>query len=225
GVEPFSDGLALVNAGTLTRRNFGFIDRSGKMVITPRYLDAESFTEGVACVGLVNEKGFKFGYIDKTGAFVIKPQFDSAASFSEGYAPVSNGVNVSLIQKKSLQAYRCTCSYDPSNEPQGLFIRPPPGDAGVEPDEDEHGTAALIGKDGQPLLKPDHRDLGQFSEGLAPVQFSDGWGYIDTSATVVIAPQFAAAECFANGLARVRTDANGVAFINHQGKVVWKSGK
>ena len=46
----------------------GFIDKIGKVVIEPKYPDAESFSEGLARV-----LKDKFGFIDKTGKVVIEP--------------------------------------------------------------------------------------------------------------------------------------------------------
>lgn len=83
----------------LDRRNlkWGFVDRSGRLVIPLEFLDAGDFSEGLAAVnvGKANTsmcgKPLNYGYIDKTGAFVIKPQFAGAASFRNGRARVSVG--------------------------------------------------------------------------------------------------------------------------------------
>jgi hypothetical protein len=64
-VIEFSEGLAPVQVGG----KFGFIDKTGKMVIPPKYDDAFSFSEGLALVKI----GDKFRYIDKTGKFVWEP--------------------------------------------------------------------------------------------------------------------------------------------------------
>ncbi len=63
---------------------YGFIDKSGKVVIEPQFDDAEPFSEGLAKV----EKDDKYGFIDKSGKVVIEPQFDDAEPFSEGLAKV-----------------------------------------------------------------------------------------------------------------------------------------
>ena len=52
---------------------YGFIDKSGKMVIEPQFDDeidiAGSFIAGLACV----RKDGKEGFIDKNGKVVIEP--------------------------------------------------------------------------------------------------------------------------------------------------------
>ena len=63
---------------------YGFIDKSGKVVIEPQFDDAGAFSEGFACV----EKDDKWGFIDKNGKVVVEPQFDYAREFSEGFAQV-----------------------------------------------------------------------------------------------------------------------------------------
>src|SRR2546428_11275103 len=66
-------------------RKWGYIDKTGKMIIQPQFEDIRFFSEGLACVTV---DGKKYGYIDKTGSFVITPQYDAALSFSNGRAAV-----------------------------------------------------------------------------------------------------------------------------------------
>src|ERR1035441_3604673 len=63
---------------------YGFMDRSGKTVITPQFGMSIEFSEGLARV-LV---GTKWGYINSKGALTITPQFDLAGPFRYGRAPV-----------------------------------------------------------------------------------------------------------------------------------------
>jgi hypothetical protein len=57
--------LAAVELGN----KYGFIDRSGKMVINPQFDYADSFSEGLARVKLGNE----FYKINKQGAILLDP--------------------------------------------------------------------------------------------------------------------------------------------------------
>ena len=63
---------------------YGFIDKSGKVVIEPQFDNVSAFSEGLAKV----EKDDKWGFIDKNGKVVVEPQFDDAEPFSEGLAKV-----------------------------------------------------------------------------------------------------------------------------------------
>ena len=65
-------------------KKYGFIDKSGKVVIELQFDDAGYFSEGLACV----EKDDKYFFIDKSGKVVIEPQFDEVGDFSEGLAKV-----------------------------------------------------------------------------------------------------------------------------------------
>jgi WG containing repeat len=74
---------------------FGYIDRTGKIVIPEKFDrvgglthgELTNFSEGLAAVGI----GEKSGYIDPMGKIVIPLQFSEAESFHEGLAAVSIG--------------------------------------------------------------------------------------------------------------------------------------
>lgn len=64
-----------------------------------------------------------------------------------------------------------------------------------------------------------------FAEGRAAVAIDDGrWGYIDTAATVVIAPQFASVQAFSQGVANVTFPDQSWGYIDRTGRVIWRSG-
>lgn len=65
-----------------TRIRVGFIDKSGKWVIPPRFDEAGEFRRGLARVVVgVYEGRPRMGFIDKTGRFVIQPVYDEANPF------------------------------------------------------------------------------------------------------------------------------------------------
>lgn len=76
----FSEGLARIKI----RNKFGFIDRTGKIVIQPLYGDAGNFSEGLAWVKLKD----KYGFIDRTGKIVVQLKYIKVGDFSEGRALV-----------------------------------------------------------------------------------------------------------------------------------------
>ena len=73
---------------------YGFIDKSGKVVIEPQFDGASNFSEGFAQV----EKDDKWGFIDKNGKVVIEPQFDWVSYFSEGWVSYFS-VGLARVQK------------------------------------------------------------------------------------------------------------------------------
>ena len=64
----------------------GFIDRTGKWVIKPKFTDSEEFSEGLAAVSVKIKGVKKYGFINETGQMIIKPQFHYAWKFSDGLA-------------------------------------------------------------------------------------------------------------------------------------------
>ena len=87
----FSEGLAWVEKSEKS----GFIDKSGREVVSPIYDSAKSFSEGLAWV----KKSGKYGYIDKTGREIIPPIYDYISDFSEGLAWVKKSEKYGFIDK------------------------------------------------------------------------------------------------------------------------------
>ena len=66
---------------------WGYIDRSGKVVVPPTFDSANEFHEGLALVSIKNKNFF----INPSGTIVISPQYDIVNDFSEGLAAVNIG--------------------------------------------------------------------------------------------------------------------------------------
>lgn len=74
--RPFLDNTyAAVKIG----EKWGFVDKTGKILIEPKFEEAESFSNGFAAA---KENNF-WGYIDTKGNFVIKPSFEEAKAFTK----------------------------------------------------------------------------------------------------------------------------------------------
>lgn len=199
----------------MPHKKWGFIDKTGKMVIEPQFDDVlrdqyggcfpyshkmfKNFSEGLCAVRLGN----KWGYIDKTGKFVIEAKYDNAGTFSEGVGCVRLGQKCGYVDKT------------------GKFVLPLQFDAyehsnnarSDNPDWDF--TAALVEKFG-------------FSDGLAVARKDGKEGYIDHSGKFVIAPKFASAGAFEGGVAKVETGENmqrlpGSTFIDKTGNPIIKT--
>jgi hypothetical protein len=166
------------------------IDRIGKVVATlpagVEYL--ESFSDGVAAFAIeerdpnpeIAEDDYskyqeKWGYIDETGKTVLAAQFTSAGLFREGFALV--GMNESSAYYHGVSEVTGTRNY-----------------------VDKHGHMLLS----QPGEAFEAEDNG-FSNGLAPMRFEAGWGYIDTNGRLAIPANFVLAEPFSEELAAVAT--------------------
>ena len=191
GIE-YSDGIS----GKLIwkRREWGFIDKSGKWVIEPKFKEANPFSDGLALV--CSKSNGLFGFIDRSGAWVIEPTFedpinntvrgreelqdDYARDFSDGLALVrskSNGL-YGFIDRSG--AWVIEPQYDYARDfSEGL--------ASVE----VNGKYGYIDKTGVFVINPDFGIGYSFSDGLAFVRKKHdgkieigcrshrgfGWGY------------------------------------------------
>lgn len=82
GAGYLCEGLAAVC--DIESGKWGYIDRTGKQVISFLYDDCTIFNEGLAAVKV----GEKWGYIDRTGKMHIEPQYDDWGLFRNGMATV-----------------------------------------------------------------------------------------------------------------------------------------
>ena len=143
---------------------YGYIERTGKIVIKPQFDEASSFAEGLARVGI----GKKWGYIDRTGKIVISPQFDDAWSFSGGLAEVKVAKKWGYIDRTGEIAIK------PQFDEVSPFAE---GLAKVKVAK-EYG---YIDRTGKMVISPQFDVAAySFSEGLAHVHtIKRGQGYID----------------------------------------------
>jgi hypothetical protein len=75
---------------------WGYIDKSGKIVIAPQYDYAFDFRGDLTAVKMNG----KWGFIDKTGKMVIAPQFDKTGGFTKkGFALVKMNDKWGFIDK------------------------------------------------------------------------------------------------------------------------------
>ncbi len=196
---------------------WGFIDKTGKIVVEPKYTKVEDFSEGFAVVkvGGTHFIGGKYGFINRSGKEVIEPRFDKANSFSEGLATVQvdgkwgyiNTAGEFRIQPRFEHAgsFRDGLATFVGNGKRGFIDRG--GDVSIE-------------------SPPSH---GYFSEGLAGVSVksasSEGtpqetlWGFMDKTGRIVIEPQFDYVYPFSEGLAAVTANRKS-GYIDRDGKIV-----
>jgi hypothetical protein len=178
----FSDGLAAALAED--NGKWGYIDRTGKFAISPRFEGypkgyVSSFSEGLAWI----QSSGKYGFIDRSGEFVVAPSFIHGEDFHEGMALV-------VVEGPCSHFSRSVCG-----EPQVL------GDS-VGQDGVPGCKVTFVDSRGS-LLEARFDAAKDFSEGLAPVMKGGKWGYIDKSGRVRIEPRFDDAWPFESGRARV----------------------
>jgi len=91
-VGAFNEGLAWVKKGA----KFGFVDKTGKVVIPLEYDAVYNFEEGLGPV----KKGGKMGFINKTGKVVIPLKYDAVKEFKQGRALVTLNKRTFYIDTK-----------------------------------------------------------------------------------------------------------------------------
>ena len=205
------------NAPVGTEIKWGFIDKTGKVIVPLRYSGAGSFREGLAAV----KKGDKWGFIDKTGKVIVPMIYDDVEPFSDGLAMVRKGDyktgKYGFIGKTGKVVIPMI--YDDAKPfSDGLAVVV----VGKSLDE-KYGFIDKMGKMVTPLI---YQEAESFSEGLAAVENeSYREGFIDRAGKVVIPFEYSTVQSFGDGLALVTTYDNSISqkkegFIDKTGKVV-----
>ncbi len=211
-------------------KRWGFMDRTGKIVISPQFENVRDFFSGLARV----RYGDKFGYIDEIGRVVIPYQFDDGGDFSEALAPVRVGRAWGYIDTRGKFAiplqFRAATEFrdglarfetwetiqclglDPSGAPNMKMFTV---DDAPEYAFQMHypawetvcrgGRFGFVDHSGHAKVAPTLLFVNDFSEGRAAFQDEKTfeYGYIDKSGTAVIKAQFVQARPFSEGLAPV----------------------
>lgn len=170
---------------------YGFIDKTGKVVIPPKFKDLGDFSENIATVKLNN----KWGVIDTTGKFVIQPRYNNSIDFYEGLADVKIG-----------------SKYGYMNKNEKIVIKPQFDIAG----RFEEGLAPIvinnkqgyINKKGEIVIKPQFTrhhipNYPGFREGLAAVNINNKIGFISKNSDFFMITRYDETTHFSEGLVKV----------------------
>jgi hypothetical protein len=196
---------------------WGFMDRTGRTVISPRFDDEGDFFNGLARV----RKNGKWGYVDLSGRVVISYQFLGAGDFREGLAPVQVGRRWGYI------------------DPGGKFLVEPQfqgaaefsdGLAQFEVWDTIQCATATYSKEGLVPFTREDAPLYAFRlHDARPIDpggcFSDNarFGFVDKRGKIAIPPALLDAYDFSEGLAAVRAEHSTepkYGYIDKTGKMV-----
>ncbi|MBQ2873381.1 MAG: WG repeat-containing protein [Bacilli bacterium] len=240
-IGTFFQGLAKVK----NRQNlYGFINKEGKEVITPAYLDTREFSEGLSAVQ--DPDSFLWGFINKKGELVIPYQYRDAGCFSEGYASVqlTNG-NWIFINKDGLRDFSGEYAEVHSEFSEGYALVRLNGKS----------EKTFIDKRG--IIKGSYKNATHFSNGLAVVEddknyyiinqnfypistknkseFSkiegntellfltknfNCYGFLTEQFEEIIPIDFEKAEKFSDGMAKVKLSSNWEGYVTRKGKIM-----
>jgi WG containing repeat len=194
----------LTACATGKKIKYGFIDKTGKVVIEPQFDGIEEQFTGLAGAFNLGEPVFreglapvtirgKWGYIDRTGNFVIKPQFFVVRPFSEGLAAVQprNKRGWNYIDKTGnflIVSGRGNVAANTTIAEAHSFSE---GFAWIQ----ANGTYCLIDKTPKIFLSPPlviAEDVRDFREGMTAVKLTDGpWVYIGRAGETMFLPPYA----------------------------------
>lgn len=219
----FSGGLAVVE--DIKTRKFGYIDKKGKVVIEPIYIDAHSFHDGLALVTRYD------------------PDSGSASNI---FIDSNNNVKISLppgvVCESTFHDGYTYCEWDNPEIDNARVFPPPPPPGGTyyqEPWKHMNDSYGFYNKEGILLILPYNIYKGyRFSAGLAAVSrtkpsFSERylehslwdymWEYIDTRGNRVFKGTYKFASPFSEQMAVVGKD-DGMSlrygYINRKGEEV-----
>jgi hypothetical protein len=219
----FHEGMARVYypSGVSTRLfttvgKFGYIDRSGRLVMPAKFDMCLDFSEGLAAVQVGNE----WGYIDKKGGYVVRPSFVRAESFREGLAVVGiggAGVPSSIAEKCGFIDRRGRVRIQPVFDDAGQGFS-----EGLAP-VSQGGKWGYIDANGTFVIKPVYERAYLFTEGMGCVATGGGdtsiFGFIDKTGAFVIRPRFEHVEVFSEGMAAVQVGGKW-GFVDKKGDYV-----
>jgi WG repeat protein len=222
---------------------WGFIDKSGAVVLAPRFDRADDFAEGLASVQL----GGRFFYVDEAGRTMLEPPAPAGGGlhrkFSAGRAALRSGGAFGYIDRsgqmviparfasaddfsegRALACVESGCGY---LDVDGRWVIAPTFMGGGTPFRNGHAAAYLFNMMGRKRVAYHRRDGtrvpgeydgdGWFGDGLLPVRHGGAWGFIDEKGRPAIPLRFEEAWGFSEGLAAVKTDSGRCGYIDRGG--------
>jgi hypothetical protein len=208
---------------------FGFKDKSGKIVIKPKFTDVNTDGWGENLIAVaVGEKDKKlYGYIDKNGKWAISPSYKAAGRFSEGLAVVKVNEKYVYIDKtgRTILNPPFTNVGEFHEGIAMIYVFTPNNSYSSSTSEIvrkalESTKCGYMDKTGNVIIEPQYLVCNQFSDGVASVKSLDSnFGFIDRKGVYVIKPQFDRAAEFIDGIGKI-VIGNKEGYINKTGEVV-----
>jgi hypothetical protein len=200
---------------------WGYMDRSGRIAIEPRFSDGREFSEGLAAVSLGEGACKSSGYIDATGQMVIEAAFDDAYSFTDGLAKVTLGGLDGYVDASGALVIDAQFGFGHEFSEGVALVATPRG--GIGPFFYTPPEQFFVDREGRRMPWPEVEDARGFSEGLAPAERNGRWGFIDHTGAFAIAPEYEWAMEFSEGLAAVCVETGEgklCGFVDRTGRMV-----
>lgn len=200
---------------------WGFIDRSGNVVIEPRFDTKSQFVGGMAVVSIEGVHG----YVSARGVFTPMPGKTQIYTFTGGLArvaavPVGDDAGAGSARFGYIDhQFRPVihAKFDSAGDFSENRARAVP--AARSASRDQRGRWGYIDRRGRWIIEPRFEDAGDFVDGRARVLLRDHWGYIDRDGRLVVEATFDNASNFSEGLAAVGVGGR-QGYIDHRGVMV-----
>jgi len=171
---------------SIDEKEYGYIDKTGNVVIGFKYSDGSFFREGWAPVNF----GGKWGYIDKKGNNVLDFRHESAKPFKEGLASIEKNDKWGFIDKTGREI--CEIKYDATGDFSEGFATVKVGEKN-----------AFINRSGKQIIEPRYDFIGKFKNGFARVELDKSFGLIDKTGKEILEPIYDDVNDFNEGFALV----------------------
>ena len=186
----FDEGLAPVKSNDL----WGFVDKTGKIVIEPQFTQVMQFDKGVCVVeiGGGSRRGMgKYGIIDKTGKWIVEAQYPEMGYFSEDVVCVATSQGkVGFMDRTGKWVIEPKFDLRNRNKKYGDF------DGSLSRFEGglacvlSNGKFGFIDKTGNWVIDPQFVEMSFFRDGYADIEMDGKSGLIDKKGNWVIQPKY-----------------------------------
>jgi hypothetical protein len=181
---------------------WGYVDSTGKVVLTYQYEEAWSFYDNMAMIRIDG----KIGYINKAGIRVVPALYNDGEPFRQQLAIVERDGLYGLVDHRGTEVL--PVEYDMVAGPDNGFYQ-------ISKDE----LYGYADRNGHIRIAPQYENSEPFSEGLAAVTKEGLIGFVDTLGNVVIPFQYEDVILFENGRVRVMKNDR-VGLIDPMGKEI-----
>lgn len=205
---------------------WGYINKTGRIVIKPQYTSAADFTEGLAAVATASTpdglQDTGWGYIRPDGTLAIPAQYTWAGPFSEGLAPICIETSGErrygyIDQTGSIVVQPTYTNALPFTEGMAWVQYQTPAQESTP--AQTHN--AFLRREDLTLLKFDCTTGQHYANGLVTININGKHGYADKTGKTTIPPTFDTAEDFSEGLAAVSVKGE-CGYIDTTGSYVIK---
>ncbi|MBI5360598.1 MAG: WG repeat-containing protein [Planctomycetes bacterium] len=223
--DDFKEGLASVLSDDC---KWGYIDKTGNVVIDFKFDFTDDFSDGFAQIGFFTDETddetnkIYYGFIDKTGKIVISPQFELISNFSSNVASYhEKDGSIVYINREGevIDSYKVGCDFS-----DGL------ASVATDINEDSYPYRwGYIDNTGKLIIDFKFPEAYDFHEGFAIVDLIDKLGYINKIGDLIFTHEKPVElSDFLHGLAKVTIPSKAgskMGYINATGKYVWEPTK